>query len=54
MKYSTEVKVDENGDYFIEIPEDIAKELGWEIGDDIKWTIEGDSVILRKEVKSND
>jgi bifunctional DNA-binding transcriptional regulator/antitoxin component of YhaV-PrlF toxin-antitoxin module len=53
MKYFSKIEVNEDGEYYIVIPDDLAKELNWNIGDNIEWVIEGDSVILRKEV-SND
>lgn len=32
-----EVKVDANGDYIIEFPDELMKEVGWEIGDTLIW-----------------
>ena len=54
MKYSTVVEVDENGEYFIKIPDELIQELGWVEGDILQWAIEGDSVILSKKVDDND
>ena len=46
----TTVKIDETGEYYIELPEDIIKELGWAIGDELVWTInEDDTITLRKK-----
>lgn len=50
MKYFSEVQVNEDGEYYIVIPDDLIKELNWDVGDIIEWVIEGNSVILRKEV----
>jgi bifunctional DNA-binding transcriptional regulator/antitoxin component of YhaV-PrlF toxin-antitoxin module len=52
MKYTSVIEVDENGEYFIRIPEDLLQELGWSEGDIFEWIIEGDAVILRKEVEN--
>ena len=30
------------------IPEEILDELGWTVGDDLDYTLDGDSIILRK------
>jgi bifunctional DNA-binding transcriptional regulator/antitoxin component of YhaV-PrlF toxin-antitoxin module len=51
MKYSSVIEVDDNGEYFIRIPEELLQELGWNVDDTISWIIEGDAVILRKEVE---
>ncbi len=40
-------------DYFIEIPEEITKENGWEEGDTIDWKIENNTIIITK-VKETD
>jgi antitoxin component of MazEF toxin-antitoxin module len=56
MIYTATIEAaNENGELYMILPDDLIKELGWEIGDNLTWTIEGDSVILsRKEVEKND
>jgi antitoxin component of MazEF toxin-antitoxin module len=54
MRYTTEIQVDDNGDFFFIIPDDLIQELGWDIGDTIEWVIEGNSVILSKKANNND
>ena len=55
MNYSTNIEFDEEtGEYFITIPYELAFELQWEVGDDINWTIEGDSIILSKKNKEEE
>lgn len=54
MKYTSKIEVDENGEYFMVIPDELMQELDWKIDDNIKWVIEGDSVILCKEVSNNE
>jgi len=39
MKYTSEVQVDENGEYFIVIPDELVLELGWNVDDILKWII---------------
>lgn len=54
MKYTTEIQVDENGEYFFILPDELVEKLGWDIGDTIEWVIEGSSVILSKKANNND
>lgn len=35
--YTLDVKHTEDGDAFIELPEEVLKETGWKAGDDIEW-----------------
>lgn len=49
------VEVNEDGDYYIIIPDELIEELGWKINDLIEWTIEGDRIVLsRKEVTKDE
>lgn len=54
MKYTTEIQVDDNGEYFFILPDELVEKLGWDIGDTIEWVIEGSSVILSKKANNND
>jgi len=55
MKYTCKVEIDELGEYYIVLPDELLKEIGWNIDDMIEWIIEGDSIVLsRKEVTKNE
>lgn len=55
MKYTCKVEIDELGEYYIVLPGELLKEVGWNIDDMIEWIIEGDSIVLsRKEVNKNE
>jgi hypothetical protein len=47
----TEVKETEDGDLFIELPDDMLKELGWGEGTEILWVDNGDDTwsLIKKE-----
>ena len=48
-KYITTVQqYGDTEDYFIEIPDEICKELGWEEGDTIDWQIDKEGIIISK------
>lgn len=50
------VKVLSNGDAVIELPDELCIELGWNVGDTLKFSTEGDSIIvtnLSKDQKGN-
>ena len=48
-KFITEVKqYADTEDYYIEIPEELCKELGWKEGDTIDWQIDDKGIILTK------
>ena len=51
MTYTSVIEQNEDGEYFIRIPEELIPELGWNINDILEWVIEGDTVFLRKEVE---
>ena len=40
--YTVEVQVNEDGEYFIEIPDDILNSLDLDFGDTVEWTDRGD------------
>jgi antitoxin component of MazEF toxin-antitoxin module len=56
MKYTATIEAaNEEGELYMVLPDDLVKELGWEIGDLLNWHIDGDIVILsRKEAEKND
>lgn len=39
----------DTGEIVLPFPEDMMIECGWEIGDNIKFTVDGDSVIITNE-----
>ena len=48
MELLTIVGTDETEELFLEIPESIILQLGWDEGTEIDWKIEEDSIILTK------
>jgi bifunctional DNA-binding transcriptional regulator/antitoxin component of YhaV-PrlF toxin-antitoxin module len=45
-----EVQQDIDGEFYIEIPEDIIDSLGWNVEDELEWVINQDNTItLRKK-----
>jgi hypothetical protein len=46
--YIVEVQENENGDLFIELPDDLIDTLGWQVGDVLDWRLKGDGIILTK------
>jgi antitoxin component of MazEF toxin-antitoxin module len=54
-KYESKVlEILENGDAILELPDDLCKEMGWNIGDELTYEFENDQVILKKVIKSED
>lgn len=51
--YSTTVQYDPEIGLYITFPEELLKEAGWDVGDEIEWIDQGDgSFILRKKMKT--
>lgn len=48
MKYSAVVQ-ELDGELYLEFPEDLIKELGWQIDDILVWKIDGETVTLSKK-----
>ena len=48
MNYTLEIQEDSNGNYFIELPNEMIEELGWKEGDILEWKLKGQGVILSK------
>ena len=43
------VQEDENGELYIELPDTLMEERGWNIGDELVWTVNDDGTIgIRK------
>ena len=49
MKLMTEVQYDESSDeLFLPIPDEILDSLGWDIGDELQWEYNDDSILLKR------
>lgn len=48
MSYYVEVQETDNGDLFIELPEEIIETLGWEQDDLLTWDLKGSGFVLKK------
>jgi len=46
--YIIEVQETENGDLFIEFPDDLIDTLGWQVGDVLDWRIKDEAIILSR------
>ena len=46
--YIIEVQEDQDGELFIEFPEEIIEELGWQEGDILSWDLKGEGIVLSK------
>ena len=43
----------DDGDHFIEFPEEVMEEAGWKPGDQLKWTDRGDGSWLLTKIHEN-
>ena len=46
--YIIEIQEDDSGDLFIEFPDELIDELGWQEGDVLNWDLKGDGIVLSK------
>ena len=46
--YIVEVQENNSGDLFIEFPDELIDELGWQEGDILNWDLKGDGIVLSK------
>jgi len=53
-KATVKLEKDENGDLICPIPDDMWKELGWEIGDTVNWEPKGDGSFMLTKKESNE
>ena len=54
-KWTADVKYDnDSGDTYIELPDDLMKEAGWNLGDDIEWIDNHDGTWTMKKVEKSD
>ena len=49
LSFSTIVKQDDDGELYIELPQELLDQLGWSIGDDLEWIVEEDGKILLRK-----
>lgn len=47
-EYIIEVQEDDDNNLFIQLPEELIEELGWETGDLLNWDIRGEGIVLTK------
>lgn len=45
-RYTVTITEDENGDLILPIPDELCEDLGWNIGDTIEYSDEGDGSLL--------
>lgn len=50
-KYTIEVQENEDGEPFIEFPDEVMDQVGWKEGDNIKWIDNGDGSFTLKKVE---
>jgi|TARA_Y100000401_G_scaffold116745_1_gene123286 bifunctional DNA-binding transcriptional regulator/antitoxin component of YhaV-PrlF toxin-antitoxin module len=48
MSYFIEVEELENGDLYVQIPEEVIETLGWEPETLLSWDIKGDGIIIQR------
>jgi len=48
MDYTLEIQEDESGELFLQFPNELVDELGWEEGDILEWKLKGTGVVLSK------
>jgi bifunctional DNA-binding transcriptional regulator/antitoxin component of YhaV-PrlF toxin-antitoxin module len=46
--YIIEIQENNSGDLFIELPDELIDELGWQEGDILNWDLKGDGIVLSK------
>jgi len=46
--YIIEIQEDQDGELFIQFPEEIIEELDWQEGDILSWNLKGEGIILSR------
>ena len=46
--YIVEVQESDQGELFIEFPDELIDELGWQEGDILNWDLKGEGIVLSK------
>ena len=54
MKYKASLEEDSNGDLVLPFDEDMLAELGWDIGDVLTWTDNGDGTFIISKYEDSD
>lgn len=54
MKYQVSLEEDSNGDLVLPFDEDMLAELGWDAGDTLKWTDNGDGTFSISKYENSD
>jgi len=54
MKYQVSLEEDSNGDLVFPFDEDMLAELGWDVGDTLKWTDIGDGTFSISKYEDSD
>ncbi len=49
-RYVLEVEVDEHGECYITLPDEMLEETGWDVGTELDWSEEIDGSIILKEI----
>jgi|TARA_B100001113_G_scaffold288627_1_gene244485 hypothetical protein len=47
-RFTIPLEVDEFGEFYLSIPDNIIEELGWEEGEVINYNVEGENFVLTK------
>lgn len=48
MSYVIEVQEDDNGDFYILLPDEVTEDLGWQEGDLLNWDVRSNGIIISK------
>lgn len=51
MSYMVEVKEGNDGELYIELPDELLEETGWKEGTDVCWSVRSDGTIILKKDK---
>jgi len=46
--YIIEIQENQDGELFIQFPEEIIEELGWQEGDILSWNLKGEGIVLSR------
>ena len=46
--YIVEIQESDQGELFIEFPDELIDELGWQEGDILNWDLKGEGIVLNK------
>jgi bifunctional DNA-binding transcriptional regulator/antitoxin component of YhaV-PrlF toxin-antitoxin module len=49
--YIVEVQESDQGELFIEFPDELIDELGWQEGDILNWDLKGEGIVLSKTTR---